>query len=286
MHFDYAGNLVAMAGTIYGRTDVDGITTSEPNDMRLVVFSTPTNNNTTIIPARTKLTVSEKIVLLDTEDNYEIISNYTDIEKRISVDRSLTAGMFNTLCLPFAVSDFTGTPLENATVWQYNGAVVKGEGNNKEIFLDFQEVTSTEAGVPYLVEPSNDITAPMDFPQATITVAEGSKVDNNNIMFCGILKPKELQAGNKSILFLVSNNNLAWANTTANMNGMRAYFQVNDLTLLNARTRAYVRKVSNVTTEIENLDATKNEVQKVLINNQIYIIRGEEIYNIQGQKIK
>ena len=273
IHFDYAGNLVATAGDSF-------------EGLRLVVFSTPTNNNTTIIPARTKLTVSEKIVLLDTEDNQEIISNYTGIEKRISVDRSLTAGMFNTLCLPFAVSDFTGTPLENATVWQYNGAVVKGEGNNKEIFLDFQEVTSTEAGVPYLVEPSNDITAPMDFPQATITVAEGSNVDNNNIMFCGILEPKELQAGNKSILFLVSNNNLAWANETAYMNGMRAYFKVNEPSLLTARTRAYIRREPTVATDMENITTPETEIKKVIYNGSLYIIRGEEVYTIQGTRIQ
>ena len=273
IHFDYAGNLVATAGDSF-------------EGLRLVVFSTPTNNNTTIIPARTKLTVSEKIVLLDTEDNYEIISTYTGIEKRISVDRSLTAGMFNTLCLPFAVSDFTGTPLENATVWQYTGAVVKGEGNNKEIFLDFQEVTSTEAGVPYLVEPSNDITAPMDFPQATITVAEGSNVDNNNIMFCGILEPEELQAGNKSILFLVSNNNLAWANVTANMNGMRAYFKVNEPSLLSARTRAYIRREPTVATDMENITTSETEIKKVIYNGTLYIIRGDEVYTIQGTKVK
>lgn len=280
MHFDYAGNLVTMAGTKYGTKNAGS------DDMRLVVFSTPTDNNTTTIPARTRLTVSNKITLLDTEDNTDVLDTHKNQTQNMSVFRSLTAGMYNTLCLPFSLASFTGTPLENATVWQYNGATVKGDGTNKEIFLEFDEVESITAGKPYLVEPATDIAAPMEFKDVTISVTNGSNVAQSAVTMHGILHPTELQANDKSILFLVANNNLAWANVTANMNGMRAYFKVNDPSLLSARTRAYIRREPTVTTDMENITTTETEIKKVIYNNNLYILRGEAVYTIQGNRIK
>jgi hypothetical protein len=195
--------------------------------------------------------------------------------------------MYNTLCLPFDVNELTGTPLENATVWQYNGATVKGDGTSKEIFLEFDEVESLTAGKPYLVEPAEDIKAPMEFKNVTISDTIGSEIAAHTaVTMHGILHPTELQANNKSILFLVENNNLAWANETANMNGMRAYFKVNEPSLLSARTRAYIRREPTVATDMENITTTDTEIKKVIYNNMLYIIRGNEVYTVQGTKVK
>ena len=287
MHFDYAGNLVTMAGTSYATYDQLGNKISEASDMRLVVFSTPTDNNTTTIPARKRLTVTNKVTLLDTDNNTDVLTPFLSKEKNASVFRSLTAGMYNTLCLPFDVPTLEGTPLENTTVWQYNGATVENEATNKEIFLNFEEVTAIEAGKPYLVEPATDIAAPMEFKDVTISVTNGSEIAAHTaVTMHGILHPKELQANVKSILFLVANNNLAWANVTANMNGMRAYFKVNEPSLLSARTRAYIRREPTMTTDMENITTTETEIKKVIYNNNLYILRGDEVYTIQGTKVK
>lgn len=275
---DYAGNLIACAGTTYGTTD--------NNVMKVVCFTLPTNDNTCTTPAP-KSKAIKKVLLYDTQNNEEILSNLNDSQtETVFVFRNLTGGMYNTLCLPFDVDDLTGTPLENATVWQYNGATVKGDGTSKEIFLDFAEVTSITAGKPYLVEPAEDITAPMEFKNVTISVTNGNNVAQGAVTMHGILHPTELQANNKSILFLVENNNLAWANETANMNGMRAYFKVNEPSLLSARTRAYIRKEPTVATDMENITTSETEIKKVIYNGTLYIIRGDEVYTIQGTKVK
>ena len=232
-----------------------------------------------------KVTMHE-VVLRDTENNEELLIDLNGSTTNVSVYRSLTAGMYNTLCLPFNVNELTGTPLENATVWQYNGATVKGDGTSKEIFLDFAEVTSITAGEPYLVEPAEDIAAPMEFKNVTISVTNENDVAQGAVTMHGILHPTELQANDKSILFLVENNNLAWANVTANMNGMRAYFQVNEPSLQSARTRAYIRKEPTVATDMENITTTDTEIKKVIYNGNIYIIRGNEVYTVQGTKVK
>lgn len=232
-----------------------------------------------------KVTMHE-VVLRDTENNEDLLIDLNGSTTNVSVYRSLTGGMYNTLCLPFDVPTLAGTPLENATVWQYNGATVKGDGTSKEIFLDFAEVTSIAAGEPYLVEPAEDIAAPMEFKNVTISVATGSEAQHSAVTMHGILHPKELQANNKSILFLVENNNLAWANETANMNGMRAYFKVNEPSLLSARTRAYIRREPTVATDMENITTSETEIKKVIYNGTLYIIRGDEVYTIQGTKVK
>ena len=239
----------------------------------------------TVAVAVWKVTMHE-VVLRDTENNEELLTDLNGSTTNVSVYRSLTGGMYNTLCLPFNVNELTGTPLENATVWQYNGATVKGDGTSKEIFLDFAEVTSITAGKPYLVEPTEDITAPMEFKNVTISVTNGNNVAQGAVTMHGILHPTELQANNKSILFLVENNNLAWANETANMNGMRAYFKVNEPSLLSARTRAYIRKEPTVATDMENITTSGTEIKKVIYNGTLYIIRGDEVYTIQGTKVK
>ena len=232
-----------------------------------------------------KVTMHE-VVLRDTVNNEDLLIALNGSTTNVSVYRSLTGGMYNTLCLPFDVNELTGTPLENATVWQYNGATVKGDGTNKEIFLEFEEVDSITAGKPYLVEPAEDIKTPMEFKDVTISVTNGNNVAQGAVTMHGILHPTELQAEDKSILFLVDNNNLAWANVTANMNGMRAYFKVNEPSLLTARTRAYIRREPTVATDMENITTTDTEIKKVIYNNMLYIIRGNEVYTVQGTKVK
>ncbi len=233
-----------------------------------------------------ELVANFEVILLDTLNNAGILDYLNDQTVDVAVYRSLTAGMYNTLCLPFRVDDISGTPLENTTVWKYNGAEVKGEGDSKEIFLEFTEVISLEAGQPYLVEPAAEIEAPMVFNGVTISAINGSEVVQSAVTMHGILHPTVLEANNKSILFLVENNNLAWANETANMNGMRAYFKVNEPSLLSARTRAYIRREPTVATDMENITTTDTEIKKVIYNGNIYIIRGDEVYTIQGTKVK
>lgn len=235
-----------------------------------------------------ELVANFEVILLDIENNEGILDYLNDQTVDVAVYRSLTAGMYNTLCLPFDVNDLTGTPLENATIWQYNGATVKGDGTNKEIFLEFDEVESITAGEPYLVEPAEDIAAPMEFKNVTISVTSGNDVAQDAVTMHGILHPTELEANDKSILFLVENNNLAWANVTANMNGMRAYFKVNEPSLQSARTRAYIKRTPTVATGIENTEYNpqENNTRKIIYNNTIYILRGDEVYTIQGTKVK
>jgi hypothetical protein len=67
---------------------------------------------------------------------------------------------------------------------------------------------------------------------------------------------------------------------------MRAYFKVNEPSLLSARTRAYIRREPTVATDMENITTSGSEIKKVIYNGTLYIIRGDEVYTIQGTKVK
>lgn len=68
-----------------------------------------------------------------------------------------TDGCWNTLCLPFEVNDFKGTPLEGFTVMDIdpinNGAYDHDYGfDNGTLYFNFWRSTGIEAGKPYIVK--------------------------------------------------------------------------------------------------------------------------------------
>lgn len=276
IHFDYAGNLIVAAGQMGYASSGFG------NDLRLVVFSLPTNDNTVIVPAQTKQTLSKTIILLDTKDNTNTLTATQDQELNALVYRSLTAGMFNTLCLPFDAS-ITEGPLAGAKAYTFSGSS-NTEGG--DILLHFSTANSIEAGVPYLIEPQADIQGPIDFTNITISKSEGSSDGSGDIKFNGILAPKALTQGDKSILFLVSDNKLAWANANANMNGMRAYFSLPEGEYDKLRTRARIVTSESTTTDIQQTTTTSTNAQKLILNGILYILKDGQLYTVFGTKVK
>ena len=72
-------------------------------------------------------------------------------------------GTWNTLCLPFDLSEIKGTPLEGATVKAF--ALERAENNDGVLTLNFSDnLTAIEAGKPYIVKwpaTGNDIVNPV-----------------------------------------------------------------------------------------------------------------------------
>lgn len=286
MHFDYAGNLVVMAGYQYANNPDAGV----ENDMRLVVYTFPKEDNTILVPAPSSQRIYPALILDDEDNNSAILAEAkeyieTNPEQLINVriTRSLTGGMYNTLCLPFTLSSLEGTCLEGAKAYEYDHS----EEFGGDIMLHFNLTPTLDAGVPYLVEPQEDIASPMDFMDVQVTVAEGASVSSNDIAFTGILSPLTLTANDKSILFLVSDNRLAWANTTADMYGMRGYFAVPDGKYNKLSARAYINTEESETTDLPSVPAiTDQPTQKILHNGVLYILRDGAIYTIMGTKMQ
>lgn len=153
----------------------------------------------------------------------------------IKIDRSFDAdGGWYTICLPFSL---TADDIKN----QFKRAVFQGfdgvEQQDKTINLKFKKVTTTEAGKPYLIKPTENITAAdLTFNnkliEQTTPVDVSYKLDsdaNKTFTFKGVFSPftaNSEELADKNIKFLsgVKGLDLVSPNDTGTMKCYRAYF--------------------------------------------------------------
>lgn len=153
----------------------------------------------------------------------------------IKIDRSFDAdGGWYTICLPFSL---TADDIKN----QFKRAVFQGfdgvEQQDKTINLKFKKVTTTEAGKPYLIKPTENITA-ADLTFNNKQIEQTTPVDvsyklgsdaNKTFTFKGVFSPftaNSEELADKNIKFLsgVKGLDLVSPNDTGTMKCYRAYF--------------------------------------------------------------
>ena len=200
----------------------------------------------------------------------------------ITINRTIYKdGYYNTLCLPFDVPTLAGTPLEGATVRAFESAEVI----DNVVYVTINDVRSLSAGVPYLVrfEAGEDIDA-MTFNDVTVTATTGGVTESTAMNFNGILQPTELDAS-ENLLFLGENNTLYWPEIAANLNGFRAYFNVNSIPGAPARgMRACLQEGAKPMPTSIDVITTENNATKCIYNGQLIIIKDGIQYNMLGQR--
>lgn len=177
-----------------------------------------------------------------------------------NVTRNLVAGL-NTICLPFNVdaSDF-GSVFGDADAKAYKFASVEDKK------LCFEEVTSIEAGVPYLltVAKAHEMG---NVGKVDILVEEPKAVTLDGVTFKGTFNVKVLGENN---LFLGKDSNLKVPASTEGDNnklkGMRAFF------VLPEATTAYSLSFGGETTGIQAIEGEKAE-------------KAQGVYTISGVKV-
>ncbi len=233
---------------------------------------------------------------------------------KLTITRKIQGGMYNTVCFPFKVylgqdgSIPNGNQFKDATFWAYTGTSSKyNESGDPVTILEFQQVTDTlGAGIPYLVWSDNDITDEVLFGNADsqsghnhvlcdtvpklVAAKAGSPIP---ISFVGVINPeKNLPAQS---LILVADSRLACTTESGRMEGLRGYFRIDpmwasDIAEQAADGRVYLSMKKPVTTSIpvapEAEQQTKPEVRKVMYDGKIYILRGNEVYTITGNRVK
>lgn len=233
------------------------------------------------------LTYEATILLSENNDNASAIADAVDngTTDYLLVDRVFTDAQYNTVCLPFALNN---TQLEYIFGSGYDLREFSSSSLNDDVLeLNFTSRTALEAGKPYLIKPSQPVE---DILRNGISVTTKEPVDNTEdtyISFHGTFSPTELEGGNKNVLFLGAGNELFWPETTGNLKGFRAYFEVKGAA--QKATRARISKKEDHTTDIgdvrsENANAVRSE--KILQNGQLFIIRDGKTYNVLGIECK
>lgn len=177
-----------------------------------------------------------------------------------NVTRNLVVGL-NTICLPFNVAASKFGPVfgdADAKAYQFKGV----EGNK----LCFEEATSIEAGVPYLLKVAKAHEMG-NVGEVEILVEEPKAVTVDGVTFKGTFNVKVLGENN---LFLGKDGNLKVPASTEGDNnklkGMRAFF------VLPEATTAYSLSFGGETTGIQAIEGEKAE-------------KAQGVYTISGVKV-
>jgi hypothetical protein len=139
-------------------------------------------------------------------------------------------GGWNTLCLPFNLEDFNGTPLEGATVKTLNSSSIA----NGTLTLNFSSATSIAAGSPYIVkwDKADDYVDDNDHNLHEPTFChvrirqELHPVDQAAIDFIGSYSPVSFAKDDKTKLYIGADNKLYYPGTVTTIGSFRAYFQL------------------------------------------------------------
>lgn len=185
---------------------------------------------------------------------------------------------YYTMCLDKAV-----TAVQGASIWK----VISKAQNDKDVILE--EVTTTEAGRPYI------FFATVANPQVQFSgnpVNDPVNDDENNGLIGSFTQQ---QIANVATNYIIYNNALYYVNTdNVYVGAHRAYLDMTDVPPYsnepqqgNAPRRRVTMAVHGpqVATGLDALNAS-DAPAKVLINGQLFIIRGEKMYDAKGQLVK
>lgn len=178
----------------------------------------------------------------------------------VTINRTLVANKWNTLCLPF---DVTAEQIKN---------ILKAEGMVREYkdqtadCINFQAAETMTAGVPYLIKPTEEVKG-LTFEGVKITAIEGKTkggIGSENLAITGILGARKLESFE---LFLnAAGKFVAPAKGKETMKGFRAYF----ISLLGAGAKI---NIDGETTGINSIET------EATVNGKVYNLNGQYVGN-------
>ena len=229
-----------------------------------------------------------KIGLDNKADNGSVISELDGV----TADITLTGctfykdGAWNTLCLPFALSNFAGTPLEGATVMTFSDASFAAG----TLTLNFAEVTSLTAGEPFIVKwpVGTDIANPV-FKDVYISTQTAAK-ETDVVTFQGIYAPLKIEGEDNTLLYVGAGDKLYWPNAAMSIGAFRAYFQLNGgLTVGDGSSDAVIRRTvlnfGDGTTSIDAASPKSSPEGKDFGSPLLQEGTGEALYDLSGRRV-
>lgn len=231
------------------------------------------------------------IRLYEDQDNSFMITASDGLIRDVKVTRSFAAGNLYTLVLPFDVDAAQTAAKLPGQLTKLNNSYIKENG---DLRINFVNVSAVEAGVPYLYQPSANVTNPT-FEGVTVRAARNPSEADPMAKYYGIYEPmngNDLHA--KTNAYVLGPDQYLYAVAdlpdTQTMKALRAYFVLNFPSTGPGAPKRLAKVVFNSsetegTTDYENLQ-TDNTCIKVIVNGQLQIIRDGKTYNAFGQLVK
>lgn len=214
-----------------------------------------------------------------TTDKYDVLAAAGVSTFKLS-GRTIKGGKWNTLCIPSSIADLSASALAGAKVKKLKEYTNDGTS----VTITFEDATSIEAGKPYLVKPTADITDPVfDFAG----VAAGSTEITGVAEFIGLYTTQTLTAPNTKQLFLQNDKFYYPGTSDATLNAFRAYFSVTKDVPEAATSRGIEIDIDGVSTGIDFIENKATGEVKV-----IYDLSGHRVANptkglyiVNGKKV-
>ncbi|MBR6015734.1 MAG: hypothetical protein IK067_01220, partial [Prevotella sp.] len=187
---------------------------------------------------------------------------------------------WNTLCLPFAVNSFDGTPLEGAEVRTLESASF----SNGTLTLNFSDgLDAMEAGKPYIVKWASG--ANLKNPEFTgvqlVDATPEIVFDNIGMTFKGVYSPFAFEAQDKSKLYMGNANTLYYPKKAMTIKAFRAFFDLGDnLIAAELSTSAGAKEITNF---VLNFGETTS------LNEELRMKSEESVgdwYSIDGRRLQ
>ena len=183
----------------------------------------------------------------------------------ITLNRTLVANKWNTLCVPFAISE------EEIKANFGEGTLVeKFEAVNGNT-VNFADATSIEAGVPYLIKPTVAGTTYTFYGKEVSADAPKTK-GNADVTFQGIYSPKDItDNGTVKAAGVTEDGKVLFVNAGSHTKAFRCFFTISD----NASITPAMLKIS-----IKGVETAINSI--VMDNSNA---TDNAVYNLQGQRV-
>lgn len=183
----------------------------------------------------------------------------------ITLNRTLVANKWNTLCVPFAISE------EEIKANFGEGTLVeKFEAVNGNT-VNFADATSIEAGVPYLIKPTVAGTT-YTFNGKEVSADAPKTEGNADVTFQGIYSPTDItNDGTVKAAGVTEDGKVLFVNAGSHTKAFRCFFTISD----NASITPAMLKVS-----IKGVETAINSI--VMGNSNA---TDNAVYNLQGQRV-
>ena len=183
----------------------------------------------------------------------------------ITLNRTLVANKWNTLCVPFAISE------EEIKANFGEGTLVeKFEAVNGNT-VNFANATSIEAGVPYLIKPTVAGTT-YTFNGKEVSADAPKPEGNDDVTFQGIYSPTDItKNGTVKAAGVTEDGKVLFVNPGSKTKAFRCFFTISG----NASITPAMLKIS-----IKGVETAINSI--VMGNNNA---ADNAVYNLQGQRV-
>ena len=183
----------------------------------------------------------------------------------ITLNRTLVADKWNTLCVPFAISE------EEIKANFGEGTLVeKFEAVNGNT-VNFANATSIEAGVPYLIKPTVAGTT-YTFNGKEVSADAPKTEGNADVTFQGIYSPTDItKNGTVKAAGVTEDGKVLFVNPDSKTKAFRCFFTISD----NASITPAMLKIS--------IKGVETAINSIVIDNSN--ATDNAVYNLQGQRV-